>query len=85
MQNEPDEFYREHACDSMSSAMHECISRFYENLIGRSEAFIHFVYPKLREITGDTFADMTELIRQVQQRVLVETGVTLEPEVKIVK
>ena len=60
MQNEPDEFYREHACDSMSSAMHECISRFYENLIGRSEAFIHFVYPKLREITGDTFADMTE-------------------------
>ena len=60
MQNEPDEFYREHACDSMSSAMHECISRFYENLIGRSETFIHFVYPKLREITGDTFADMTE-------------------------
>ena len=34
---------------------------------------------------GATFADMTELIRQVQQRVLVETGVTLEPEVKIVK
>ena len=29
--------------------------------------------------------DMTELIRQVQQRVLEETGVTLEPEVKIVK
>ena len=60
MQNEPDEFYQEHACDSMTSAMHECISRFYENLIGRSEAFIHFVYPKLREITGDTFADVTE-------------------------
>ena len=34
---------------------------------------------------GATFADMTALIRQVQQRVLVETGVTLEPEVKIVK
>lgn len=34
---------------------------------------------------GATFADMAELIRQVQQRVLVETGVTLEPEVKIVK
>ena len=60
MQNEPDEFYQEHACDSMTSAMHECISRFYENLIGRSEAFIHFVYPKLREITGGTFADVTE-------------------------
>lgn len=60
MQNEPEEFYREHAADSMTSAMHECISRFYENLIGRSEAFIHFVYPKLREITGNTFADVTE-------------------------
>ena len=60
MQNEPEEFYREHACDSMTSAMHECISRFYENLIGRSEAFIHFVYPKLREITGETFADVSE-------------------------
>lgn len=34
---------------------------------------------------GATFADMAELIRQVQQRVLKETGVTLEPEVKIVK
>ena len=34
---------------------------------------------------GATFADMAELIRQVQQRVLEETGVTLEPEVKIIK
>ena len=34
---------------------------------------------------GATFADMAELIRQVQQPVLEETGVTLEPEVKIVK
>ena len=60
MQNEPDEFYRLHADGHMSNAMHECISRFYENLIGRSEAFIRFVYPKLRELTGDTFADVTE-------------------------
>ena len=60
MQNEPAEFYALHAADGMSSAMHECISRFYENLIGRSEAFIHFIYPKLREITGDTFADVSE-------------------------
>ena len=60
MQNEPEEFYQNHAANHMSNAMHECISRFYENLIGRSEAFIHFVYPKLRELTGDTFADVTE-------------------------
>ena len=50
MQNEPEEFYREYADNAMSNAMHECISRFYENLIGRSEAFIHFIYPKLREV-----------------------------------
>ena len=60
MQNEPEEFYANHADNGMTNAMHECISRFYENLIGRSEAFIHFVYPKLQEISGDTFADVSE-------------------------
>lgn len=60
MQNEPEEFYREHADNSMSNAMHECISRFYENLIGRSEAFIHFIYPRLLALTGDTFRDVSE-------------------------
>ena len=34
---------------------------------------------------GATFADMTELIRQVQQRVLDAAGVRLEPEVKIIR
>lgn len=34
---------------------------------------------------GATFADVTELIRQVQARVEEKTGVRLEPEVKIVK
>lgn len=33
---------------------------------------------------GATFADVTELIRKVQERVLAETGVLLEPEVKII-
>jgi carboxypeptidase Taq len=60
MQNEPEEFYEEHADDSMTNAMHECISRFYENLIGRSEAFVRYVYPKFLEIAGDTFADVSE-------------------------
>lgn len=60
MQNEPEEFYREHADNSMSNAMHECISRFYENLIGRSEAFIHFIHPRLLALTGDAFQDVSE-------------------------
>ena len=36
-------------------------------------------------IGGATFADVTELIRQVQRRVEAETGVLLEPEVKIIR
>lgn len=59
MQNEPRELYENHADNGMSNAMHECISRFYENLIGRSEAFIRYVYPKLQEVSGDTFSDVS--------------------------
>ena len=36
-------------------------------------------------IGGATCADVTELIRQVQERVLAEKGVRLEPEVKIIE
>ena len=60
MQNEPEEVYANHCYNNMSNAMHETISRFYENIIGRSEAFIHFVYPKLQELSGDTFSDVSE-------------------------
>ena len=60
MQNEPKEIYENHCADNMSCAMHECISRFFENIVGRSEGFIHFVMPKLRETSGDTFADVSE-------------------------
>ena len=34
---------------------------------------------------GATFADVTALIAQVQERVLTEKGVRLEPEVKIIR
>ena len=60
MQNEPAELYANHCDNRMSNAMHECISRFYENIVGRSEAFIHFVTPKLRELSGGIFDDVSE-------------------------
>ena len=60
MQNEPDELYENHAANAMSNAMHETISRFYENIIGRSEAFISFIAPKLRELSGGKFDDITD-------------------------
>ena len=60
MQNEPQEVYDNHCANNMSNAMHETISRFYENLIGRSEAFVDFVAPKLRELAGGIFDDVTD-------------------------
>jgi UDP-N-acetylmuramate dehydrogenase len=36
-------------------------------------------------IGGATCADVTELIRQVQARVMEEKGVWLEPEVRVVE
>ena len=38
----------------------------------------------LINLGGATCADVLELIRQVQERVLAETGVRLEPEVRII-
>ena len=60
MQFEPKALYDDHCADNMSSAMHECISRFFENIVGRSEEFIHFVMPKLRELSGGSFDDVSE-------------------------
>ena len=60
MQNEPMEMHENHNADRMSSAMHECISRFYENIIGRSPEFIHFVYPKFKELGEGIFDDVSE-------------------------
>ena len=51
MQNEPAEFYENFTSDGMTNGMHETISRFYENLIGRSEAFIRFIYPRLCQVS----------------------------------
>ncbi|MBQ7486409.1 MAG: GIY-YIG nuclease family protein [Clostridia bacterium] len=40
--------------------MDESVSRFYENRIGRSRAFIHLIYPRVREILPDVMRDVTE-------------------------
>ena len=41
-------------------AMHESVSRFYENRIGRSREFIHLIYPKFKELFIDEFSDVSE-------------------------
>lgn len=60
MQNEPQELHDNHCANNMSNAMHETISRFYENLIGRSEAFISLVAPKIRELSQGVFDDISD-------------------------
>jgi len=44
----------------VSMGIHESQSRFYENFIGRSEAFIHAVFPKAKELFPEQLKDVDE-------------------------
>ena len=59
-QNQDDEDFNHYIDDSMTLGMHESVSRLYENILGRSKAFIHLIYPKFKEIFGDIFFDVSE-------------------------
>jgi carboxypeptidase Taq len=54
---------------SCSSGFHESQSRFVENIIGRSREFWVYFLPKLKEITGKTFAniDLDKLVHAINQ------------------
>jgi len=43
----------------VSMGIHECQSRFFENLIGRSRAFIGFVFPKMKELFPEQLEGVT--------------------------
>lgn len=60
MQNEPQEDYEHYLEDNIPLGAHESVSRFYENVIGRSKAYIHLIYPKFVELFGDIFPDVSE-------------------------
>ncbi len=45
---------------STSYGVHESMSRFIENMVGRSPEFMRHYRPKLMKLTGDTFKDITE-------------------------
>lgn len=40
--------------------MHESVSRFFENVIGRSRDFIHYIYPHFQKIFQGIFTDVSE-------------------------
>lgn len=44
----------------VSMGIHESQSRFYENIIGRSQAFIHAIFPYLQEHFPSQLQDVTE-------------------------
>lgn len=60
MQNQPRADFDHFVNDMQTNAMHESVSRFYENRIGRSKAFIHLIYPKCCEIFPQVFTDVSE-------------------------
>ncbi len=44
----------------VSMGIHESQSRFYENIIGRSEAFVHAIFPKVKELFPVQLAGVDE-------------------------
>lgn len=58
--NEPKEFEENYISGNMTMAMHECMSRLFENMITRSKAFTHLMYPKFKELFKEEFPDVTE-------------------------
>lgn len=41
-----------------SMGIHESQSRFYENIIGRSEAFLSYIFPKVKELFPEQLSDV---------------------------
>ena len=59
-QNQPPENHDHFITGGKTMGQHESVSRFYENRIGRSESFIHYIYPKVCEIYPDVMGDVSE-------------------------
>ena len=60
-QNLQDEDHAHYINDHKTLGQHESVSRFFENVIGRSRPFIKLIYPKVKEIFPDVMRDVTEL------------------------
>ena len=51
-QMQPAAHHDHHVANRMTMGMHESVSRFYENRIGRSREFLNLVYPEAKRILG---------------------------------
>jgi len=54
---------------SCSLGFHESQSRFVENIVGRSREFWVYFFPKLKQLTGNTFSDVAleDFVRAINQ------------------
>lgn len=59
-QNTPDIIKKNGLNGFQTLDMDESVSRFYENVIGKSRGFIAFVFPKLKEFFAPVLDDVTE-------------------------
>lgn len=59
-QLQPAENFDHHIQMEKTMGQHESVSRFYENRIGRSEAFVHLVYPDVKRIFPEAMYDVSE-------------------------
>ena len=55
----PDEWMYQPIGSSASYGIHEAMSRFVENHVGRSSEFWNYFLPELKKLTGDVLSDMT--------------------------
>ena len=58
--NQPAEDYDHFIEYEKTMGMHESVSRFYENRLGRSRAFVSYIYPRVKEIFSEAMADVSE-------------------------
>ena len=59
-QNQPQKEYDFFLTGGKTLGMHESVSRFYENRIGRSKSFVHFIYPQVCRVFPQVMKDVTE-------------------------
>jgi carboxypeptidase Taq len=59
-QNQPAEDFEAHITNFKTLGQHESVSRFYENRIGRSRAFIHLIFKKSKELFPAVFEGVSE-------------------------
>ncbi len=58
-QLQPPEDFDNHITGAKTLGMHESVSRFYENILGRSLAFIELIFPRLKELMPEALHDVT--------------------------